>query len=392
LFPQKYAFLSIPIRTRIGYDLCNASFVWSFGNYAIVIPVRNPIALRQGLAPMQCRGSIGGGQIVRIYGFDWKAYSGLVMPAFSRWLVDGDETTLKRLFEHTRCAREEQFIPAAMQSSCTWPRAQALVKQLHHSEPVDKEYHLLCSAEQFTAQSDSYVHRHPPQLHIPADAIRIIWGTILEEYCLSWLTLDTKPEEETIDLDSAPQQKRDQIELDLHLSSAGFHELAQAMRENDSESLAQDVISSDDGEENDSSSTAHRGIEIGRHPMTLHLRGWLATHSVRAMALFELLACGRRRMPFGSLAGEMYQSYGGYLTPDEVLQLAVCLRHEIPPDPVEAAIDYKRFRHQQEEPQHEFRMIDEVMPIYADVFMMAVHIAAQHGLGLICSYETPLIA
>jgi hypothetical protein len=321
---------------------------------------------------------------VRIYGFDWKAYSGLVMPAFSSWLVDGDETPLKRLFEHTRCAREEQFIPAAMQSSCTWPRAQTLVKQLHHSEPADKEYRLLCSAEQFTARSDSYVYRHPPQLHIRADAIRIIWGTILEEYCLSWLPLDTASEEDTTDL---AQQKRDQIELDLHLSSSGMYELAQAMRENDIESLEQDVIPSVDGEEDDSSSTDHPGIEIGRHPMTLHLRGWLATHSVRAMALFELLACGRRSMPFGSHAGEVYQSYSGYLTPDEVQQLAVCLSHKTPPDPVEAATDYKRFRRQQEEPQHEFRMIDEVMPVYADVFMRTVHMATQYGLGLICSME-----
>src|SRR5438045_2016301 len=216
--------------------------------------------------------------MVRIYGFDWKAYSGLVMPALSRWLIEGGETQLKQLFTHTRCAREEQLIPAVMQSSCVWPRAQALVKRLHHSEQADKEYHLLCSAEQFTAQSDSYVYRHPPQLHAQADAIRIIWGTILEEYCLSWLILatDPEPEEDTTALDSAPKQTKDQIELDLLLQSPGFYELAQAMREQDSEPVEQDVISSYDEEENDISRSEHRGIEIGRPPMTLHLRGWLA--------------------------------------------------------------------------------------------------------------------
>ena len=327
--------------------------------------------------------------MVRIYGFDWEAYSGLVMPAFSRWLVEGDETTIKQLFEHTRCAREEQFIPATMQSSCTWPRAQALVKQLHHSDQADKEYHTLCSAEHFTAQSDSYIHRHPPQLYMYTDAICILWGTILEEYCLSWFTLPSYAEpEEVAALHSAPEQKKHQLELALLLQSAGLHELAHAMREKEAEAvepLEEDVLSPDDEKESNSYTTERRGIEIGRHPMTLHLRGWLATHSVRAMALFELLACGRRRMPFGSRAGEMYQSYIGYLTPDEVWQLATCLKYETPPHPVEAEIDYKRFRRQQEEPFHEFRMIDEVMPMYADVFMRVVRMATQYGLGLICS-------
>jgi hypothetical protein len=327
--------------------------------------------------------------MMRIYGFDWKAYSGLVMPAFSRWLIEGDETTLKQLFEHTRCAREEQFIPTAMQLSCAWPRAQAVIKRLHHSEQADKEYHLLCSAEQFTAQSDSYVYRHPPQLRTQAEAIRIIWGTVLEEYCLSWLILatDNEPEKDTTALDSVLEQKRDQLELDLLFQSPRFHELARALREKDSASLEQDVISSYDGEEDNSGSSEYRGIEIGRHPMTLHLRGWLATHSVRAMALFELLASGRRCMPFGSRTGELYQSYIGYLTPDEVQQLAACLRYETAPDPVEAATDYKRFLRQQEEPRHEFRMIDEVMPIYADVFIRVVRMATQYGLGLICSMK-----
>ncbi len=81
----------------------------------------------------------------------------------------------------------------------------------------------------------------------------------------------------------------------------------------------------------------------------------------------------------------MYQSYIGYLTPDEVWQLATCLRYETPPHPVEAETDYKRFRRQQEEPFHEFRMIDEILPMHANVFIRVVRMANQYGLGLICS-------
>jgi hypothetical protein len=226
--------------------------------------------------------------MVRIYGFDWEAYSSLIMPAFSRWLVEGDETTIKQLFEHTHCAREEQFIPAAMQSSATWPRAQALVKQLHHSEQADKEYTLLCSAEQFTAQSDSYVHHYTPQLHVRVAPVRIIWGTVLEEYCLSWFTLPTSTESEEIVATpySAAEQKKQHSELALLLQSAGLHELAHAMSEKEVESVAEDTTSSEHEKENAITSTERRGIAIGRHPMTLHLRGWLATRMQKTLYAF----------------------------------------------------------------------------------------------------------
>ncbi|WP_151757053.1 hypothetical protein [Dictyobacter vulcani] len=126
------------------------------------------------------------------------------------------------------------------------------------------------------------------------------------------------------------------------------------------------------------------GIEIGSHPATLHLRGWLAGISVRAMALFELLACGRRRMPFGYRPGEPYEDYIGYLTPDETRQLASCLEHAQPPDPARARQDYALFRLQQRSVQNA-RTIDEVLPEHAASFLQIVQQATQYDLGLLCS-------
>src|SRR5204863_10076092 len=80
-----------------------------------------------------------------------------------------------------------------------------------------------------------------------------------------------------------------------------------------------------ENEETEEAGERDEGIFIGRQPAPLHLRGWLARHSVRAMALFELLACERRALPFGHQPGDPYGSYSGYLTPEETTQLADCL-------------------------------------------------------------------
>src|SRR4051794_33424503 len=107
--------------------------------------------------------------MARVYGFDWEAYVGRIMPAFARWLVDRNETVIHQLYQQTRCAFEEQFTPSAMQMSCTWPRAKTFVQQLPRGSHANKEYQLLCSAKQFIKVSDSYVHHHPPQLYQNSD-------------------------------------------------------------------------------------------------------------------------------------------------------------------------------------------------------------------------------
>jgi hypothetical protein len=130
------------------------------------------------------------------------------------------------------------------------------------------------------------------------------------------------------------------------------------------------------------------GVEIGRMVDLLHLRGWLSRVSLRAMALFEYLACERRCMPFGYVTGEPY-NYVGYLTPGEVQQLASCLRHVSAPTRRAAAQDQLRFRQQQNIPVTSayFRMVDEVLPAWADEFLQAVRAAMSENLGLICAIE-----
>ncbi len=126
-----------------------------------------------------------------------------------------------------------------------------------------------------------------------------------------------------------------------------------------------------------------RGVILGQQGNVLHLRGWLASVSVRAMALFEYLVCGRRYMPFGYEAGEPFGGYIGYLTPSEVWQLSICLRNVKPPSQLEAQADELRFR-EQEMPE---RLIDEVLPTNAGMFLDFLQGAALQGLGLIGSVE-----
>jgi hypothetical protein len=309
--------------------------------------------------------------MTRVYGFDWEAYTDLVMPAFAHWLVDGNETIIHQLYQQTRCALEEQFIPSAMQRLSTWLRAKTFVQQLPRGSHTNNEYQLLCTAEQFTKLSDSYIHHHPPQLYKNSDAIRAIWGAIVEKHCqLQLMRPQAKVPPETqqpiIRDHMAPLQRSTSFCLSAHEAEEPI------------------FLQNDDAEGIDDE---RQGVEIGRHPTPLHLRGWLAMRSVRAMALFELLVCGRRSLPFGYRVGEPYEAYIGYLTPDEIRHLADCLRDQQPPNRATAEADYTSFRQEQSQPVKEFRMIDEVLPAYADSLMDAVHVTAQHGLGLICSVE-----
>src|SRR5690348_10976355 len=129
---------------------------------------------------------------------------------------------------------------------------------------------------------------------------------------------------------------------------------------------------------------AARGIAIGDAPNLLHMRGWLAGISVRAMALFEFLACGRRSMPFGFEAGEPFGAFAGYLTPDEVALLAASLEGTLAPDDLDAEEDHITFRYQHYALPASFRLVDEVLPTHASGLLEAIQRAASEGYGLIC--------
>lgn len=322
---------------------------------------------------------------VRIYGFDWENYTKRVMPAFQSWLTEGNETPVYQLYEKTRCAREEKYLPIAMQTLRTWTRAQIFVQQLPQGTQTSHEYQILCTADTFTALSDKYVHRHPPQLYQNSDALRAVWGAIIEEYCQSCFTVPQEdPQDENVlfqELAASPQTSRGEI-LSL-LTAAGLSELAQNIRKQTS--LHNRHIAPADDMPDNETQTATGGIEIGRNPSAIQMRGWLATISVRAMALFELLACGRRSMPFGYRSAEPFEDTIGYLTADEVKQLAYCLRRTQPPTEAHARDDYALFRFQQQIPGQSIRLLDEVLPGHAGTFIKVIRMAAQYKLGLLCS-------
>jgi hypothetical protein len=119
----------------------------------------------------------------------------------------------------------------------------------------------------------------------------------------------------------------------------------------------------------------------------MQLRSWLASISIRAMVLFEYLACGRRRMPFNYETGEPFGAFSGYLIQEEVWQLASCLHKISPPDRIQAQGDYRRFCQEQTSDQLSFPLVDEVLPANAHDFLTAVRRAALHGSGLICSMD-----
>lgn len=346
---------------------------------------------------------------VRLHGFDWMVYSERVMPAFASWLVDNDESGVEQLYKETRSARGEQFVPDAVRHLCIWPRAQAFVKQLPRGPQALQEYQNICSTDLFTALSDRYIRQYPPKIHQDSEALRSVWGAIIEQFCLPWFqrpaplqeqdTLPEYDEQET----TTEELLADKSELLSLLQSAGLDDLVQQMDEMivtkkddliektsfhvPDLPLSLDDLTDEDGSplDEDDIGEAPRGIVLGRQPAALRLRGWLATISVRTMVLFEFLACGRRSMPFGYHAGEPFEGYIGYLTPDEVWQMALLLGDVEPPDPASARADARNFRDQLSPTWDEFRLVDEILPEHAPEFLHAVHNAAHQGLGLICS-------
>ncbi|GHO67142.1 hypothetical protein KSC_060340 [Ktedonobacter sp. SOSP1-52] len=335
--------------------------------------------------------------IVRIQGFAWEVYTGRVMPAFARWLVDGDDTHTYHLFEQTRCAQEELFVPQPMRQLRTWTRAKAFAQGLPRGPHTHQEYALLCDPGQFTPLSDRYVQTHPPQLYQDSEALRTVWGALVQQFCLPWYMspeFEMTPELASPANTSEALPPMESSELISLLQSAGLNDLidslhqstpwetpSQPPHEHLPEEALHMLLADDDID------VPNNGVIIGRLPTTLHLRGWLASHAVRAMALFEFLACGRRAMPFGYQGGDPYGNYIGYLTPTETALLASSLQDISIPDPHEAETDYHTFLQERQlsASKRTSRLIDEVQPSYAGVFVDAIRIAAQQQLGLICS-------
>jgi hypothetical protein len=334
--------------------------------------------------------------IIRVHGFDWGIYTERVMPAFASWLIDRDETAIHQLFERTRCALEEQFLPKTMQRSRIWPRAKTFVDALPLGPHSRREYTKLCSAEQFTILSDQYLHSYTPHLYQDSAALRCIWGAIIEEYCLPWFHAppDGITGEQTI---TARVEIEQEIrgELVSLLNSAGLADLAQEVNELSSQVERYDWVPEQYEEEEfdlyadeeDPESARRQGIILGSQTQIMQLRGWLATISIRAMVLFEYLACSRRRMPFNYETGEPFGAFSGYLTQEEVWQLASCLHKVSPPDHIQAHEDYRHFCQEQTRDQLSLRLVDEVLPANAHDFLNAVHRAAFQGIGLICSMD-----
>ena len=352
---------------------------------------------------------------IQLHAFNWEVYVGRVMPAFEEWLIEGDESAAQQLFEQTRCAFEEQFLPETVQRLRVWPRARAFARTLPRGPYSRREYSKLCSAEHFTALSDRYLYKHAPQLYQQSDALRSVWGAIVETFCLPW----AKTGQEAVNVSptqTTPSKLRPEEDALAHseviafLQAAGLNELAQSysaqlaelevLTQTQVEPVeAEEPVALPDNEQTEAETTtseaeeeaeiivAARGISIGDAPNLLHMRGWLAGISVRAMALFEFLACGRRSMPFGFEAGEPFGAFAGYLTPDEVAQLATALEGILAPDDLDAEEDHIIFRYQHYALPASFRLVDEVLPTHAGGLLEAITKAAEQGHGLICSVE-----
>ncbi len=359
--------------------------------------------------------------VVQLHAFNWEVYTKRVMPAFEEWLIEGDDDAVQLLFEQTRCAFEERFLPETVQRLRVWPRARAFAQTLPRGPYSRREYHKLCSAEHFTALSDRYLYKHAPQLYQQSDALRSVWGAIVETYCLPWGTGD-RPQPQPTNVSPAqavapqPRAEEDAVarsEVVSLLREVGLSELAQEFGaqpdeverfvwvpvepDEVDESVAPSKVAQmtpkpetpapDDEEEEIEIIVAARGIPIGNAPNLLHMRGWLAGISVRAMALFEFLACGRRSMPFGFEAGEPFGAFVGYLTPDEVALLATSLEGLLAPEQSEAEEDHITFRYQHYALPSSFRLVDEVLPTHAAGLLEAIQKASEQGYGLICSVE-----
>src|SRR5690242_6372425 len=246
---------------------------------------------------------------VQLHAFNWEVYTGRVMPAFEEWLIEGDENAAQQLFEQTRCALEERFLPETVQRLRVWPRARAFAKTLPRGPYSRREYHKLCSAEHFTALSDRYLYRHAPQLYQQSDALRSVWGAIVESFCLPW----AKPGQSATNVSpgqgqaaTSEQRQTDEdtlthSEVISFLQMAGLNELAQSYSAQlaELEALTHTPVAPVEAEksaapvddeqatETEAAETeeevivAARGITIGDAPNLLHIRGWLASISVR---------------------------------------------------------------------------------------------------------------
>lgn len=373
--------------------------------------------------------------VVQVHGFDWTVYTDRIMPAFEQWFLQKEEEVLYQLFKGTRCAREETFLPAQLQRARIWPRARAFAETLPLGPYSRREYQKLCSAEHFTAVSDRYLYKHAPQLYQNPEPVRAIWGALIETYCLPWSreaqSVSQESGERVAEMSddgypiSFASTAIEQSEVLALLSAAGLGELAHEMSEqadlpaehlregiNNDEPATQpltpertpwptgkidltyrssepDEINEEIEEEEIEEYTQPMpgGVLLGSHPNTLQLRGWLASVSPRALALFEYLACGRRMMPFGYEPSEPYGVFIGYLTSEETWRLGTSLRGIQDPAQADAEADYLRFRYQYPGAPESYRLIDEILPVYAADFHRAVDMAAAQGLGLLCSVE-----
>ncbi len=329
---------------------------------------------------------------IQVHGFDCEVYAKRVMPAFASWLIDRDESAICQLFERTRCALEEQFLPDTMKRLRVWPRARTFVEALPRGPHSRREYAKLCAVEQFTALSDHYLHSYTPHLYQDSPALRSVWGAVIEEYCLPWF--HTPPGEAAAEHEELVEKEVEfRSELVSLLNAAGLAELAQQVNEQSTEVERIDFVPEQEkeetfdlyGDEEESEPGAPQGVLLGSQVQIMRLRGWLAGISIRAMVLFEYLACRRRRMPFGYEAGEPFGAFCGYLTQEEVWQLAWCLHRVESPHQAEAEEDDRRFNQEQAAGDAPYRLVDEVLPANVHDFLNAVRRAAPHGMGLICS-------
>ena len=325
---------------------------------------------------------------IYLHGFDWPVYAEQIMPAFERWLIDKDESGVLALYAKTRCAAEEEYLPKPMQRIRTWLRAKEFVDSLPRGPHSRVEYARLCSAEQFTSFSDRFLNQYTPQLYQQSPTLRTVWGALIETNCLAQLYAE---DEEGNAESGSEQATRGEVIMLLH--DAGLDDVARAeFGEQPVETAAPPTDAAND---NDIDPYAGgdlggkpAGILLGQQVNALRLRGWLATISVRAMALFELLAGGRRRMPFGYDANDPYGAYYGYLTPTETWQLALALHDAHPYSQAQAERDYQLFCMERiTDAQPAARLLDEVLPEHTRALLRSVRRAAMLGLGLIVATD-----
>lgn len=318
---------------------------------------------------------------IYLHGFDWPVYAEQIMPAFERWLIDKDENSVLALYAKTRCAAEEEYLPKPMQRIRTWLRAKEFVDSLPRGPHSRVEYARLCSAEQYTSFSDRFLNQYTPQLYQQSPTLRTVWGALIETNCLTQLYAE--------DEEGSESEQATRGEVIMLLRDAGLDDVArEALGEQPVEIAAPEGDNDIDPYAGGDLGGKPAGILLGQQVNVLRLRGWLATVSVRAMALFELLACGRRRMPFGYDANDPYGAYYGYLTPTETWQLALALHDAHPYSQEQAERDYQLFCMERITTAHPAaRLLDEVLPEQTRALLRSVRRAAMLGLGLIVATD-----